>query len=153
MAAAIIRVEMSPVLAAHFADYASFHRTAGNQACHYLGIPLIVLTLFSFLAGVPLTSVGSFGLTAAELILVAVVLYYLTLDTALAGLMLLLFAVFDVLGRQLPVSVALGLFVLGWVFQFAGHYVWEKKSPAFYRNLAHLLVGPLWIAAKAVGRA
>jgi uncharacterized membrane protein YGL010W len=37
--------------------------------------------------------------------------------------------------------------------QFAGHYVWEKKSPAFFRNLTHLLVGPLWIAAKAVGRA
>jgi uncharacterized membrane protein YGL010W len=51
------------------------------------------------------------------------------------------------------VPVSIGLFVLGWVFQFVGHYVYEKKSPAFARNLVHLLVGPLWIAARAVGRA
>ena len=31
------------------------------------------------------------------------------------------------------------------------HYVYEKKSPAFYKNLVHLLVGPLWIVAKATG--
>ena len=50
-------------------------------------------------------------------------------------------------------KVAAGLFVVGWIFQFAGHYVYEKRSPAFYRNLAHLLVGPLWILAKALRRA
>ena len=48
--------------------------------------------------------------------------------------------------------IPLGLFVVGWIFQFIGHYVYEKRSPAFFRNLAHLLVGPLWIVAKAVGR-
>ena len=50
-------------------------------------------------------------------------------------------------------AVALTLFVLGWVFQFVGHYVYEKKSPAFARNLVHLLVGPLWILARVIGRA
>jgi uncharacterized membrane protein YGL010W len=43
--------------------------------------------------------------------------------------------------------------VVGWILQYLGHYVYEKKSPAFYRNLVHLLVGPLWILAKAVRRA
>jgi uncharacterized membrane protein YGL010W len=62
-------------------------------------------------------------------------------------------ALMAALGRVLPVPVSIGLFVLGWVFQFVGHYVYEKKSPAFARNLVHLLVGPLWIAARAVGRA
>ena len=37
------------------------------------------------------------------------------------------------------------LFVLGWIFQFIGHSVYEHKQPAFFRNFAHLLVGPLWI--------
>ena len=50
-------------------------------------------------------------------------------------------------------KVSLALFVVGWIFQFVGHYVYEKRSPAFYRNLAHLLVGPLWILAKATRRA
>ena len=45
-----------------------------------------------------------------------------------------------------------GLFVFGWVLQFVGHYVYEKRSPAFMKNLTHLLVGPLWILAKATRR-
>jgi uncharacterized membrane protein YGL010W len=144
---------MSPALSTHFADYASFHRTPGNQACHYVGIPLIVLTLFTFLAAVPLLEAGGLTLTLAELVLAGVVIYYFSLDAALGGLMLAAFVVFDLAGRRLPLPLALALFVLGWAFQFAGHYVWERKSPAFFRNLTHLLVGPLWIAAKAVGRA
>lgn len=144
---------MSPVLKTHFADYASFHGSSGNQACHYVGIPLIVLTLFSFLSAVPLLDVGGLTLTLAEPVLAAVVIYYFSLDAVLAVLMLAAFVVLDLLGRRLPLPLALALFALGWAFQFAGHYVWEKKSPAFYRNLTHLLVGPLWIAAKAVGRA
>ena len=143
---------MTPTLRAHFADYASFHGAAGNKACHYVGIPLIVLALLALLARVPLFAVGGFTVTLAEVALVVVTAYYLTLDAALAGIMLGASALLVALGRPLPPGLALVLFVLGWVFQFVGHYVYEKRSPAFYRNLAHLLVGPLWIVAKAVGR-
>ena len=48
---------------------------------------------------------------------------------------------------------ALGLFVFGWVLQGVGHWVYEKNSPAFFRNFVHLAIGQLWILAKAVGRA
>ena len=143
---------MTPTLRAHFADYASFHGTAGNKACHYVGIPLIVLALLALLARVPLFAVGGFTVTLAEVALVVVTTYYLTLDAVLAAIMLAASAGLLVLGRPMPVWVAAVLFVLGWIFQFIGHYVYEKRSPAFYRNLAHLLVGPLWIVAKAVGR-
>ena len=143
---------MSPTLKAHFADYAAFHGTAGNKACHYVGIPLIVLSILALLARVPLFEVGGFTVTAAEVFLVLVTAYYLTLDTVLAVIMLAASAALLALGRPLPVAVSVALFVLGWIFQFVGHYVYEKRAPAFYRNLAHLLVGPLWIVAKAVGR-
>jgi uncharacterized membrane protein YGL010W len=143
---------MSPTLKAHFADYASFHGTVGNKVCHYLGIPLIVLAILALLARVPLFAVGGFTVTLAEVFLVVVTAYYFTLDAVLAVIMLAASAVLLALGRPLPVAVSVGLFVLGWIFQFVGHYVYEKRSPAFYRNLAHLLVGPLWIVAKAVGR-
>jgi uncharacterized membrane protein YGL010W len=144
---------MSPALRAHFVDYAAFHATAGNKRCHYLGIPLIVLTLFTLLAQVPLFEVSGFAVTLAEALLLAVSLYYLTLDATLAVAMLVASAVLLAAGRQLPVTWALLLFVLGWILQFVGHYVYEKRSPAFFRNLTHLLVGPLWILAKATGRA
>ena len=32
---------MSPALRSHFDDYAAFHRTPGNKACHSFGIPII----------------------------------------------------------------------------------------------------------------
>ena len=46
-----------------------------------------------------------------------------------------------------PISLAWlgGLQAAGWVLQFIGHGVYEKRSPAFVRNLVHLLIGPLWI--------
>jgi uncharacterized membrane protein YGL010W len=143
---------MSPTLKAHFADYAAFHGTPGNKACHYVGIPLIVLALLALLARVPLFELGGYDVTLAEVMLVAVTAYYLTLDAVLAAIMLAASVGLLFLGRPLPVWVSAALFVVGWIFQFIGHYVYEKRSPAFFRNLAHLLVGPLWIVAKAVGR-
>ena len=144
---------MTPALRAHFNDYAAFHGTPGNKACHYVGIPLIVLTLFALLSEVPLFAVGGFTVTLAEVLLALATLYYLTLDPVLAVMMAAVSAALLVAGRHIPVSLAVGLFLLGWVFQFVGHYVYEKRAPAFYRNAAHLLVGPLWILAKATGRA
>jgi uncharacterized membrane protein YGL010W len=144
---------MSPALKAHFSDYAAFHGTPGNKACHYVGIPLIVVSLFALLGAVPLVTVGGFTVTLAEVLLLAATAYYLRLDPALAALMLAASALLVVVGRRIPLPVAVVLFVLGWILQFIGHYVYEKRSPAFYRNLAHLLVGPLWILAKATGRA
>ena len=43
---------------------------------------------------------------------------------------------------------ALGVFVVGWVFQFIGHAI-EGNQPAFFRNPVYLLVGPLWLARRA----
>jgi uncharacterized membrane protein YGL010W len=85
-------------------------------------------------------------------VFLAVTLYYLRLDVALGAMMLVLSAAMAAVGGLVPVPVAVGLFILGWVLQFVGHYVYEKKSPAFFRNVTHLLVGPLWILAKATGR-
>lgn len=144
---------MAPSLRSHFADYAGFHRSAGNQACHAIGIPLIVLTLLALLARLPLLAVGGVTLTAAEALVAAATLYYLALDLPLALAMLGISAGLAALGRLLPAGVALALFAFGWLLQFLGHYVYEKKSPAFYGNLRHLLIGPLWILAKAAGRA
>jgi uncharacterized membrane protein YGL010W len=144
---------MSSALRSHFAEYAAFHGTSGNRACHYVAIPVIVLCIFALLARIPVLPLGGFTVTLAEVVIVLSTVYYLTLDGRLALLMLMASLGLDALGRFLPPTLAIGLFVLGWVIQYVGHYVYEKKSPAFYRNFVHLLVGPLWILAKATGRA
>jgi uncharacterized membrane protein YGL010W len=144
---------MTETLSRLFGDYAAFHRTAGNRACHAFGIPIIVLASLALLARVPLLELGGFTVTLAEVLIALFIGYYLTLDAALAGLMLAAYAVLDAAGRLLPPLPALGLFVFGWVLQGVGHWVYEKNSPAFFRNFVHLAVGQLWIMAKAVGRA
>ena len=143
---------MTEALRDHFADYAAFHRTPGNKTCHSFGIPLIVLSSLALLARVPLFAVGGFTVTLAEILIVLFVAYYLTLDLTLAAFMLAAYAILAALGRFIPTIPALGLFAFGWVLQGVGHYVYEKNSPAFFRNFAHLAIGQLWILAKAVGR-
>jgi len=144
---------MTQALRSHFADYAAFHRTPGNKLCHSFGIPIIVLASLALLARVPLFALGGFAVTLAELLIVLFVAYYLTLDAALAGLMLVAYAALDAAGRFIPLLPALGLFVFGWILQGVGHSVYEKNSPAFFRNFVHLAIGQLWILAKAIGRA
>jgi uncharacterized membrane protein YGL010W len=47
---------------------------------------------------------------------------------------------------------ALALFIVGWVFQFAGHLV-EGKPPEFFHDWRFLFVGLRWWVAKMRGRA
>ena len=44
---------------------------------------------------------------------------------------------------------ALVLFIVGWILQFVGHWI-EGNQPAFFRNPVYLLIGPLWIARRAL---
>jgi uncharacterized membrane protein YGL010W len=124
-----------------FADYAAFHQTKGNKWCHRLGIPMIMLTLIGMLTRVTLIE----PVDAAMVLIAAATLYYLTLEWRLGIAMLAVSVAMYFAGRALPMSVNVAIFVLGWIFQFIGHSVYEKKQPAFFRNFVHLLIGPLWI--------
>jgi len=47
---------------------------------------------------------------------------------------------------------ALGLFVIGWIFQFIGH-AFEGKPPEFFQDWRFLFVGVRWWWAKIHGKA
>jgi uncharacterized membrane protein YGL010W len=49
-------------------------------------------------------------------------------------------------------KLPLAMFVVGWIFQFAGHAV-EGKPPEFLRDWRFLFVGLRWWVAKVQGRA
>ena len=129
-----------------FADYAAYHQTKGNKWFHRFGIPLIMMSLIGMLIRVPV-----WGPVTAAVILIGIaeVVYFL-LEWRLAILMLVVSAIFYVIGAALPLTVNVALFILGWIFQFIGHSVYEHKQPAFLKNILHLLVGPLWILNDAV---
>jgi len=127
-----------------WSDYEAHHRAGGNKVCHMVGIPLIIAGLLGLLA-IPLARVGGVPLELSLLLLLITGSAYLWLDLKL-GLVMIIFSLLLYFGaRLLPWPVALGLFLIGWVFQFVGHGVYEKRSPAFTENLTHLLVGPMWV--------
>lgn len=129
-----------------FADYASHHQTKGNKVFHRLGIPMIMLTLLGMLSRVVIVPGRSVHLFDAAMVLIIIAeIVYLMLEWRLALLMLVVSIAFYFAGAWLPFWVNVALFVLGWIFQFIGHSVYEKRQPAFLTNILHLLVGPLWI--------
>lgn len=46
--------------------------------------------------------------------------------------------------------ISLGLFVVGWILQFVGHY-FEGKPPEFFRDYRFLFVGMRWWLKKTLG--
>jgi uncharacterized membrane protein YGL010W len=147
---------MSKRLDAYFADYATCHRTPGNRWTHFIGIPLITLSLFGLLAAIPvlpgyLPAGEVLRLDGGSLLLALATLWYLLLEWRLAIPFALFAAGLYFFGRALPMAALSAFFVAGWVLQGVGHYVYEKRSPAFLTNVRHLLIGPLWIFARWVG--
>jgi len=130
----------------YFAEYASYHTDRRNLVCHEIGIPLIVWAIFSLLE---LVRIGPIDLGAVVGALI--IIFYLTLDVRLGLVALVGFATLYVAGRFTPWPIAVAAFLAGWILQFAGHG-YEGKKPAFFTNLIHLLVGPLWICSLLMRR-
>lgn len=129
------------------ADYGQAHRAPGNVVCHTIGITLIVFGLLSMLHAIPVAGL----LTASEILVIAASAWYFALDVKMGVAMLAAGLIVDVAARAVAdARIGAGAFILGWIFQAIGHGVYEKSSPAFFRNLVHLLVGPAYLVNKVV---
>src|SRR5580765_8043124 len=71
------------------AFYAAYHQDARNKATHFIGVPIIVLSLFIPLSWLRV-DFGGVPVTAAMVFAAAVLLYYFFLDFALGTAMLVL---------------------------------------------------------------
>lgn len=139
----------------HLAQYAAYHRDRRNIATHLVGIPMIVIALMILLSR-PSFLVADWTLSPALVIAVIATLFYLKLDVALGAVMGLLLAGCLLIGQQVAVLSTtewllwgIGLFVIGWVFQFIGHY-FEGRKPAFVDDIMGLAIGPLFVVAEVV---
>ena len=144
-------MKLSPKLTTSFKDYDSYHRNKSNKYTHYLGIPLIVVSLFGLLAKLSLFSVDNFVVTGAAVLGAIALVWYLMLDLKIGLIFLPVLALAYWLGGQFSTSTLWIMFVAGWVLQFIGHSAYEKNRPAFFRNFQHLLIGPLWIFCDLAG--
>ena len=133
----------------HLSQYAAYHRDPHNIATHFVGIPLIVIAVATLLSRPQWA-----GVSPAVLVMVASAIFYLRLELRLGVLMTVLLALTVWLGHALAgLSTAawlgwgIGLFVVGWVFQFVGHY-YEGRKPAFIDDVTGLIVGPLFVVVE-----
>lgn len=137
------------------ANYAAYHRDPRNIVTHFIGIPMIVVAVATLLSR-PGVEVGGFSITPALIVTLVTVLYYLRLDLRLGALMAVLMALSLAAGQWFAaqstavwLAGGIGLFVVGWIIQFIGHY-YEGKKPAFVDDLMGLVIGPLFVAAEVV---
>lgn len=136
-------------------SYKSVHFNKKNIQTHFVGVPIIVLSIVVLLSRFTWQiSVGDYGLTVTPAFIAAIVAitYYFTLHTRLAVAMGLYFVVTLYVAALLaPLSysleLAIALFVIGWIIQFIGHY-FEKAKPAFVDDLSQFLIGPLFLMAE-----
>lgn len=135
-------------------QYAAYHRDRRNITTHFIGIPLIVLAV-GVLLGRPGFTLGALMLTPAWIVWAASTLWYLTRGNFSLGVAVsAATGVLILLGESVAaVSIAswlgwgLGLFMMGWLVQFIGHY-YEGRKPAFVDDIAGLLVGPMFVTGE-----
>ena len=137
----------------HLSQYAAYHRDPRNIGSHFIGIPLIVVAVAVLLSR-PEWAAGSLWISPAVLLALFSAWFYLRLELALGVLMTLLMGLSVWAGHALAaqstlvwLSSGIGMFVVGWVIQFVGHY-YEGKKPAFVDDVSGLIVGPLFVVAE-----
>lgn len=135
------------------AFYAAYHQSVRNKLTHFIGVPVIILSLFIPLAW-PRVDVAGMSLTAAMLFAAVVLAYYLVLDVPLALAMAVVTAALVWLGHQIaalgagPAWAWFGaLFVGGWILQLVGH-AFEGRRPALADNLFQIFVAPIFLCAE-----
>jgi uncharacterized membrane protein YGL010W len=136
--------------------YAEYHRDQRNIASHVVGVPMIVFALGVLFAR-PAFVLAHVTLSPAWVVFGLAAAWYLTRGSVVLGATVTAAtAALTLLAHQLAYSgVAawlgwgIGLFVLGWLIQSAGHW-YEGSKPALAEGLAGLLIAPLFVAAEAL---
>ena len=137
----------------HLSTYAGYHRNRWNKLTHVVGVPLVAFSILIPMAWVRLRFGGT-EVSGAMVFAAAVIAWYLLLDAALGALTAVLFVPLVYAAdrvAQLPLATGLWVFgasfVVGWVFQLAGHAI-EGRRPALVDNLLQALVAPLFLVAE-----
>ena len=135
------------------ATYAAYHQDARNKATHFIGVPIIVLSLFIPLAWLRV-EFGGVAVSVAMLFAAVVLLYYLILDVPMGIAMAVIFAALLWAGDRIAaLGTAQGwawfaaLFIGGWILQLIGH-VYEGRRPALADNLFQIFVAPIFLCAE-----
>lgn len=139
----------------HLSQYAKYHQDRRNVATHFIGIPMIVIAV-AILLSRPSLLLADVAITPALVLVVFCTIFYVRLHLLLGlfmGALLLVAVWLGIAAAQLPtvqwLLLGVGLFALGWLLQFIGHY-FEGKKPAFMDDMRGLIIGPLFVVVEAI---
>ena len=142
-----------------FGNYSQDHRHPTNRLIHWICVPLILWSVIAALWVIPVPpAIGRPGFWCG-MAMVAAFAFYWKMSKPIGIAMLIVFVVLGLLTEFLyrtfgPVNLlwlAVGVFVVAWIGQFIGHII-EGARPSFLTDLAYLLIGPAWLAGKAMRR-
>jgi uncharacterized membrane protein YGL010W len=129
------------------AMYQSYHQDRRNRFTHFIGIPLLLIsvTLAIAVMGGPVTMIIFTSMLWA---------LWMSLEMRIglamgafvfpAAILVSWLARFN---SQTAWWICAALFILGWIFQLIGHG-FEGKRPAFLSNLFQLIIGPMFLMAE-----
>lgn len=135
--------------------YASYHNNQVTTYTHMVGVPLIIFSLMVLLGIVQIIIPGVLGTNVAAIATLVLLVYYFRLNwqlsLALTPIMIVMLWIANWFSFDGPTKLCLWTFfitfVLGWAFQFYGHYVAGKK-PALMDSFYQALIAPLYLVAE-----
>lgn len=138
----------------YLSQYAAYHRDKRNIATHFVGIPMIVAAVAILLSRPVFMHADGVVISPALFAVTLTALFYLKLDIRFGLAMTVFLLACLWLGQWCAAQstmtwlvAGIGMFVVGWVFQFVGHY-YEGKKPAFVDDIMGLAIGPIFVAAE-----
>lgn len=136
-------------------QYASFHTNPITRYTHYVGIPLIIFSTLIFLGYFKIVLTGVFSIDFGWILTLVLLLYYFKLEWRLALTITPILVIFNFLAgllsdqgpTQESVWTFIILFIVGWICQFAGHFI-EKNKPVLMENISQAWIAPLFLIAE-----
>ncbi|EGR7967193.1 DUF962 domain-containing protein [Vibrio vulnificus] len=130
--------------------YGESHQNSTNQKIHTFAVPGIFFSIVALIWSLPSLPQPVLSLNWVWVVALPVWWFYYRLSLSVFLMMLgytlasiaLAWSV-ELLGMPL-VEMAVGLFIVLWIFQFVGHKI-EGKKPSFFEDLKFLLIGPVWV--------
>ena len=146
-----------------FAEYAVSHQNETNTKIHFICVPAIFFSIIGILMSINTSLLnGLIPIDApifvnwAFLIAIPALIFYLRLSfkifLEMFVLTLICLAGNYFLGQYINLLYAsIAIFVIAWIGQFYGHKI-EGKKPSFLKDVQFLLIGPIWVIEKMLGR-
>ncbi|EPQ9412982.1 DUF962 domain-containing protein [Vibrio vulnificus] len=130
--------------------YGESHQNSTNQKIHTFAVPGIFFSIVALIWSLPSLPLPVLSLNWVWVAALPVWWFYYRLSLSVFLMMLgytlasiaLAWSV-ELLGLPLA-EMAVGLFVVLWIFQFVGHKI-EGKKPSLFEDLKFLLIGPVWV--------